>query len=250
MSKVFAVIAFLLIFSFSYCENLVVAAAANTQFALKEIIREFEKNYPDIHIRTVISSSGKLTSQILKGAPYDIFISADMKYPLFLYKRGLSLGKPKVYAYGTVVLWTAKDIKIKDILDLKKKYIKKIAVANPKTAPYGRESIRILKFYNLYEDVKGKLVYGESISQTSQYIYRKLVDIGFTAKSIVMAPKMKGKGFWIELDEKSYNPIKQGAVVLKKAKNLKTAKLFYDFLFSKKARKILKKYGYKVPEGE
>ncbi|NPA53924.1 MAG: molybdate ABC transporter substrate-binding protein [Aquificae bacterium] len=248
MVKIF--LAFLLFFSFSFGKTLLIAAAANTQFAVNEIKKAFEKKYPEIHVKTVISSSGKLAAQILKGAPYDIFISADMKYPLFLYKNNKTVGKPKVYAYGTLVLWTTKNIKIENIKQLKEPFIKKVAVANPKTAPYGRESINVLKHYKIYKDVKNKLVFGESISQTSQYIHRGLVDIGFTAKSIVLAPKMKNKGHWIEIDKKTYEPIKQGAVILKNTKNLETSKKFFEFLFSKEAKDILKKYGYTLPKDE
>ncbi len=237
---------FLFLISFSYSQTIIVAAAANTKFAIEDIRKLFEKENPEIKVKTVISSSGKLTAQILKGAPFDVFVSADIKYPVFLYKKGLTSDKPKIYAYGSIVLWTTKEIGIKNIKDLLKPEIKKIAVANPKTAPYGRETVNALKFYKIYDRIKKKIVFGESISQTSQYIYKGFVDAGFTAKSIVLAPEMKNKGHWIEIDKKAYNPIEQGAVILKNSKNIDAAKKFFSFLFSKEAKSILKKYGYSV----
>ncbi len=239
-------LAFLLFISFSYSQTIIVAAAANTKFAIEEIKKLFEKKNPDIKVKTVISSSGKLTAQILKGAPFDVFISADMKYPMFLYKKGLTIDKPKIYAYGTLVLWTTKKIDIKSVKDLLKPEIKKIAIANPKTAPYGRETINALKFYKIYDRIKKKIIFGESISQTSQYVYKGFVDAGFTAKSIVLAPEMRNKGHWIEIDKKAYNPIKQGAVVIKNSNNIDAAKKFFSFLFSKKAKNILNRYGYSI----
>ncbi len=235
---------FLLLFTFSYGETLIVAAAANTQFAIKEIIKSFEEKYPEVNIKTVISSSGKLTSQIIKGAPYDIFISADSKYPDFLYKKGFTYGKPKVYAYGVLVLWSVKHPDIKGVKDLLKSYIKKIALPNPRNAPYGKQALNVLMYYKIYKKIKNRIVYGESVSQASQYIYKGFVDAGFTAKSIVMAPEVKNKGKWIEIDKKAYEPIKQEAVLLKNSKGKKYPEIFFNYLFSKEVKRILNKYGY------
>jgi len=235
----------LFIISFTYAENLIVAASANTKYAIEEIILNFEEKYPDIKVKKVISSSGKLANQILRNAPYDIFLSADMKYPYFLYKKKIAKNKPEIYAYGVIVLWSMKSTQLRSVKDLKGKKIKKIAIPNPKLAPYGEESIKILKKYGIYKNIKNKIVYGESVSQTSQYIYKKLVDAGFTAKSIVLSPKFKNKGRWIEVEKKYYSPIAQGVVMLN---NKKETKLFFNFLFSKKAKEILKKYGYIINE--
>jgi len=227
----------------AYGETVVISASANTQYALREIVKEFKKEYPKAKIKIVVSSSGNLTAQIERGAKYDIFLSADRRYPEYLYRKGLTLGKPKVYAEGILVLWSMK-YNIKDINDILN--FRRIAIPNPKTAPYGRASVEALNYYNLYRKVKSKLVYGESVSQASHYIYNKLVDGGFTAKSIVVSPKMSGKGYWIEIDGKAYKPIKQAVVLLKNAKNKRLAKSFFHYLFSKKAQTILTKYGYRV----
>ena len=236
----------LLMFVFSYGQPLKIAASANIQYPLKEIVEEFKKIYR-IDIITVVSSSGKLTAQIERGAPYDIFLSANMKYPDYLYNKGLTAKKPVVYAEGILVLWSMKNIPLKEkgINILKERYIKKISIPNPKNAPYGLEAIRALKNSGLYRQVRNKLVYGESVMQSTQYIYKKLVDAGFTSKSVVLSPRLKNKGVWVEVDKRLYNPIKQGVVIIRKNPY---AEKFLKFLFSKKAQKILKKYGYRIYE--
>jgi molybdate transport system substrate-binding protein len=127
--------------------------------------------------------------------------------------------------------------------------VQKIAVANPATAPYGREAMKSLAYYKLDEALKPKLVFGESIAQTNQYIHSQAADAGFTAKSVVVAPEMKGQGKWVEVPRASYEPIAQGAVVLKHGKETHgvAAQQFYDFLYSAKARAIFERYGYLLP---
>jgi molybdate transport system substrate-binding protein len=159
----------------SFAQNkLTVAAAANVQFVMAELVKDFEST-TGIKTDIILGSSGKLTAQIKEGAPYDIFVSADMKYPEELYKSGFATGSPKVYANGLLVLWTIQtdskpdaDLKI-----LTSNAIKKIAIANPATAPYGEASVEAMNYYKVYDQVKDKLIYGESISQTNQYIITK-----------------------------------------------------------------------------
>jgi molybdate transport system substrate-binding protein len=226
-----------------------VAVAANVQFAMQQLKVQFEKE-TGIELDISIGSSGKFTTQIEQGAPFDVFVSADISYPTTLYKEGLTADSPKVYANGSLVLWTART-DIKPLADLKLLLtgnIKKIALANPKTAPYGVAAEEAMKYYKLYDSVQTKLVYGESIAQTNQYITTQSADIGFTAKSVVLADEMKGKGSWVDIDPKAYSPIAQAAVILKHGKDTNTdaAQKFYNFLYSADAKKILKHYGYIV----
>ncbi len=226
--------------------QLTIAAASNMQFAIAALTTAFTQE-TGIACQTVISSSGKLTAQIKENAPYDILVSANMKYPNDLFSSGYSKKKPKVYAYGKLVLWSMIDDMQPSIKVLLSDSIKHIAIANPKTAPYGAAAIEVLKYQNIYEDVKHKLVYGESISQTNQFILSQSAEIGFTAKSVLLSTKMKGKGRWVTLDDSSYSPISQGVVLIKpKGTESKEAKQFYIFLFSMKAKDILKTYGYMV----
>ncbi len=162
----------------------------------------------------------------------------------------LPLRHLKVYASGQLVLWTvAPGIALDSSLAiLLSPAVKKIALANPQTAPYGVAAEEVLKYHKIYEKVKDKLVYGESIGQASQFIASQSAEVGFVAKSLVLADELKGRGTWIDLDSRSYAPILQGAVILKHGKetNEQAANRFYGFLYSEKAKLIFKKYGYLV----
>ena len=229
--------------------GLTVAVAANVQYTFEELKAEFQKE-TGINIKQIIGSSGKFTTQIENGAPFDVFLSADMDYPKTLEKEGLTYNSPKIYVYGTLVLWTMNNVDLSTgIKAVDDPAVKKIASASPNTAPYGRQAVNALKHHNLYGQVQNKLVYGESIAQTNQFITSKAADLGFTAKSVVLAPNMKDQGKWIEVDKDAYESIAQGVVILKYAQkeHLESAQKFFDFLFSNEAQEIFKKYGYVLP---
>ncbi|AWX43882.1 Molybdate-binding periplasmic protein [Flagellimonas maritima] len=229
-------------------ETVTIAAAANMRYPLKELTKAFTKE-TGIKCNLVISSSGTLTAQIKQGAPYDIFVSADTTYPEEIWESGLTEKPPKIYAYGKLVLWTMKSGIKPAISMLKNDSISHIAIANPKIAPYGRAAISVLNHYKLLDEVEDKLVYGESISQTNQFILSTSAQLGFTAMSVVLAPELKKKGTWVELENNLYEPIAQSAVqIIHKEVNKESAESFYDFLFSKKAREILENFGYSVNE--
>ncbi len=229
-------------------KKITIATAANMQFAMEELITAFTEQ-TGIECDNIIGSSGKLTAQIREGAPFDIFVSADMKYPNEIYKNGLATGPPEIYAYGTLVLWTMDDSMSPSLKILADSKINHIAVANPKTAPYGVAALEVLKQYDLFPRLQDKLVYGESIAQTNQFIISRSAEIGFTAKSAVLSPQMSGKGKWVELQDSLYSRIDQGVVRIKhSAVENNNAIRFYNFLFSKDAKKILKNFGYLVDE--
>ncbi|MBL0687209.1 MAG: molybdate ABC transporter substrate-binding protein [Sulfurospirillum sp.] len=229
--------------------SLKVAIASNVRFAFDDIMLAYEKK-SGVKIMPIASSSGKLTAQIEQGAPFDLFLSANMKYPKYLHSKNMTYSEPKIYAYGGLVLWTLnKDVTL-ELENLKNKRIKKIAIPSPKNAPYGVEAVRLLEKKGLKEIIEKKIVWGESISQTSQYIYSRSADIGITAKSIVLSPRMKNKGKWIELDKNDYFPVEQGIVILKHGfeNNRELSEDFYKFIFSETSKNIFKKYGYTVNE--
>lgn len=229
--------------------KITVAVAANMQYTMQELIAEYNKT-DKTKVEVVLGASGKLTQQIQNGAPFDIFISADKEFPQKLAANKLTLETPKVYAQGLLVLWSARpNIQpAKDLKLLLGSNIKSIAIANPKTAPYGHAAEAILKKYGLYDKVSSKLVTGESISQTSQFIITQNADIGFTAKAIVISKETQGKGKWVELNAADYPPIEQSAALLKHVKenNEAAARKFYTFLYSAKAKAIYNKFGYIV----
>lgn len=221
-----------------FAKTILVAAAGNTAYALPEIKKAFNKFYPNINLKFIISSSGKLTAQIQNGAPFDVFLSANMKYPNYLYSKHLAVTKPKIYAKGALVVFSVRK-KLKSLNDLIN--CQTIAVANVKTAPYGKAAIEILKNVKLYKKVKDKLVYVETVNQVVSYV-KNAVDVGFVAKSTMFAPKMKQyKNNYIDIDSKLYSPINQGIVIIKKSPE---ARKFYNFILSKEAKKIFKRYGY------
>ncbi len=248
--RILFVVVFMISTFFSCSTNdeskLTIAAAANVQFAMDTLATLFETN-TGIRTNIITGSSGKLTAQILQGAPYDIFLSADMKYPEEIFKNGKAYGKPALYAYGSLILWTQKDDINPDPSLLASEQIRRIAIANPKTAPYGTAAIEFLKNMNLFDKVKSKLVFGESISQVNQFITSKSVDIGFSSESVVLASDLSEKGKWTRLDPTKYAPLKQGLIIVNQESNKKEeAEMFFEFILSNQAKEILSEFGYKT----
>lgn len=226
-----------------------IAVAANVSYAIEPLKKAYNEIYPDTKINVILGSSGKLTAQITHGAPYQLFMSANMKYPNRLYDNNLTVTKPVIYAQGALAILSTKERNYcAEIFVLKDPNIKRIAIANPKTAPYGVAAVEALKNARLYKKLQNKFVYGESISQTVIYA-TDAADIGIIAKSSLFSPqllKYKEAIHWTDVDEALYTPIDQGMVILKKGENSDEVKAFYDFMMSAKAKEILKSFGYKV----
>jgi molybdate transport system substrate-binding protein len=248
MKRFFLPVLFLLSGCSKPSDKIIVATAANVQYVMKELKKEFEKESGK-EIEIVVSSSGKLTSQIREGAPFDVFVSADTRYPEEIFKNGGSDEKPKVYAYGTLALWSLTIPQNElSLAVLASDKVKKISVPNPKLAPYGEAAEQVLQKENLLGALKSKIVYGESITQAAQYVTTGAAEAGFNALSIILAPEMKGKGHYTILDSSSYKPLAQAALLLRHSDNSpkkETSRQFYNFLYSQKAKAIFKRYGYK-----
>lgn len=229
--------------SFAHAEEKIrVAVAANYIQAMKELAAEYETK-TGIKVEPTFTSSGNLYSQILHGAPYDIFLSADEDRPSRLYQEGLA-EKPFIYATGKVVLWSAKKdfCKTGDWREaLRRESVKKIALANPDTAPYGTAARKALKDTQLREAVQVKLVTAQDIAQTFQYAATEAVDAGFCALSSAMTNEGR-KGCFFPMAEAP--PVVQAACVLK-GKNRQAVLAFAQFLISPEAYQIKKKYGYR-----
>ena len=224
-----------------------VALASNVTYAFDKLVLKFNETNPNIKINKTISSSGKLTSQIVASAPYDMFLSANMKYVNYLYEKKLCITKPIVYAKGTLSLLSTKKRDFSKGLEiLNSPKIRRIAIANDKTAPYGYATKELLEKLKLYTKLKSKFIFGESIGQTLFYTL-SAVDIGFVATSSLKSKKLKHLKQninYIKVPLKLYSPINQGLVILNKAKGNNDVKKFYDFLQSKSAKKIFKEFGY------
>jgi molybdate transport system substrate-binding protein len=226
---------FLALLGISLFADIKIAASANVSYVLDEIVKKFNQNYPDIKIQIAIASSGKLAAQIENGAKYDIFLSANVEYPKRLFNKGLTYTKPVIYAKGKLVLGSVKELRsLEDILKAKK-----IAIANPKTAPYGIAAVEFLKNRGIYDKIEDRLIFGESVAQTVVYTL-KASDMGVIAKSALY----NKKGFklnYIDIPKELYKPINQAMVLIKSGDE---AMNFFIFLLSKEAVKIFKKYGY------
>lgn len=232
-----------------FAQPLRIAVAANAQGLIKKLQADFKKR-TGLETEAIIGASGKLSTQIRNGAPYDLFLSADTNFPEQLYTDGFGIQKPVIYAMGSLIICGSNKL---DLINwrnlLQSSQIPKIAIANPKTAPYGKAAEESLSFYKLYDKVKGKLVQGESISQVNTYLQTAAVTIGFTTESFLYESNNKSHLKWARIDPKSYNPIAQGAILLKHAKKgkLAEAKKFFDYLSSASARKIISSSGYHLP---
>lgn len=224
----------LLVFTLFSCssgtDTLKIATAANMQFAMEELIGAFEEE-TEFQAEMILSSSGKLTAQIEAGAPFDIFFSADEKYPKQLWDKGLT-DEPSIYAYGRLVEWKVE----RDQYQL-------YAMANPKTAPYGRATEEYLKNQKIQlPDV----VYGESISQVNQFLLSGTVDAGFTSLSTVLSNKFHRAGSWQIIPDSLHSPIAQSYAIIKGSEKKDKATAFSSFLSSNNAKAILEAYGYHV----
>lgn len=232
-----------------FASTITIAVAANVSYAIKPLIKAFNRLNPETKVNVILGSSGKLFAQMTHGAPYTLFMSADMKYPNTLYKNGMTVTKPVIYAQGALAMLSQKERNYSAKIEvLTSPDIKKIAIANPKTAPYGAAAVEALQNAKLYTLLKEKFVYAESISQTVTYA-TTAADIGIVALSSLYAPQMrqyKKAKQWLEIDEHLYTPINQGMVMLKNAKDNVEVKAFYDFMLSKRAKEILTSFGYKV----
>jgi molybdate transport system substrate-binding protein len=225
-----------------------VAAAANMQFALEALTKEFTLK-TGVPCELIIGSSGKLTAQISEGAPYDLFVSANMKYPEALALNGMAALPPRHLADGALVLWTANEQLEPSLEALQNATVRHIALANPKTAPYGQAAMEVLENKGIFAKLKDKLVFGESIAQTNQFISSGSVEIGFTALSVVLSGELKKQGKWVLISQEYYNPVEQGILLLKKKSGINPeARELYDFLVSDDAGLVLQKFGYSVHE--
>ena len=239
---------FLLLISLNVsAQGLRVAVAANANFVLQQLKADFKKK-TGISIEVIGGSSGKLATQIKNGAPYDLFLSADMGFAEDVYKAGFSSIKPRIYASGSLIVCSSTGANLKNWKSLiTDKNFGKVAIGNPALAPYGKAAEQAMNYYNIYKEAAPQLVFGESISQVNTYVLKKAVNIGFTTESLVYELPSNSGMKWLRVDPVAYQPIHQGVLLLKHAdSNLLNCKRFYDYLFSAAAKKIFKAYGYSL----
>jgi molybdate transport system substrate-binding protein len=232
-------------------EKILVAAASDLNFAMNAICRDFEKLHPGIKAEVSYGSSGNFFAQIKQGAPYDIFFSADASYPALLENEGFAVkGQRQLYAIGKIVLWIPKKSALnpqKGLNLVLEPELKKLAIANPKHAPYGRAAEESLRYYGLLDKVQDKLVFGENISQTAQFVQTGSADAGIIAMSLAVSPSMADSGnYWI-IPAESYSRLEQGYAVLQRGKSKSSVKTFLEFVQGKNGERILSDYGFILP---
>ncbi len=235
-----------------HCEpqpGLTVAAASDLQSVFPALAAQFEKQ-TGRHVTVTFGSSGNFFAQIQNGAPFDLFFSADIDYPKRL--DAASLTEPNTlyaYATGRIVLWTRKDsgIDVNSGLNvLRAAKVRRIAIANPEHAPYGRAAVAALRHAQLYDAIKSKLVLGENISQTAQFVQSGNAEVGIIALSLALAPAAKESGVYAEIPADSYPPIQQAAVILKSSQNKDLAREFLAFLKQPDVVQTMKGFGFSV----
>jgi molybdate transport system substrate-binding protein len=232
----------------TWSPELIVAAAADLSAALKEVAAEYEKK-SGVPVKLSFGASGALTQQIQNGAPFDVFFSADMDYPRQLIAGGYADGNsPYQYAVGKLVLWVPSDstldVEHKGFNVLLNPSVKKISIANPEHAPYGRAAVAALKHAGLYDKVFSRLVLGENVSQAAQFVESGNAQAGFVALAHALAPGMQGKGRYWEVPADYYPPLAQGVVVLSHSPQKKEAEDFLEYIKTPEAYKLLLKYGF------
>lgn len=233
-------------------EQITVAAASDLTFAFQEIASRFQKDTGN-SVKLSFGSSGNFFSQIENGAPYDLFFSADIGYPQKLEAAGLvEPGSLYRYAAGKIVLWVPNGSSIdlsQGLKALLEPGVHKIAIANPEHAPYGRAAVAALQHEQIYNKVRDKLVMGENISQTAQFVLSGDADAGILALSLTLAPAMSGKGRSLQIPPSSYPPIDQACVILKSSQKKDVARQFLDYLRQPKTVALMHRYGFVAPEG-
>lgn len=234
--------------SAAYAEKITIAAAADLKYAMDDIVTSYTKRHPTQEIEVVYGSSGKFHTQLQQGAPYDIFFSADISYPQELKKSGFAASEVVPYAFGRIVLWSAVFDATKMTLEsLQDQRVSRVAIANPKHAPYGKRAEEALKAKGLWEKIEPKLIFGDNIAHTAQFVETENAQVGIIALSLAVNKSLSDKGGYWLIPDTLHEPLEQGFIVTKRAADNHLAKEFAEYMSSKDARTIMTKYGFLLP---
>jgi molybdate transport system substrate-binding protein len=233
-------------------EKLSVAAAANLKPALEEVARAFERRHPGLEVAITFGASGVFVSQIHQGAPFDVFLSADREYPAKLVEAGLSAREDEVvYAIGKLVLWVPRasplDAKAAGLRAVADSRVRRLAIANPAIAPYGRAAVAALRAAGVYDAVKDRIALGENVSQVAQFAQSGAADAALLPLSLARAPPLDNSGRMIEVPEAWYPRLEQSGLALRRSPRPALARAFLVFLTAPIGREILARHGYGLP---
>ncbi len=237
---------------FCSAQETTVAAAADLQFVMQDVAARFQKETGK-SVKLTYGSSGNFFQQLQNGAPFDMFFSANLDYARKLEAAGLTEpGTFYQYAVGRIVIWVPNDSKLdvtSGLQTLLSASIRKIAIANPRHAPYGQAAVAAMKKENVYDKVADRLVLGENISQTASLVVSGSADVGIIALSLALSPNMKDKGRYVEIPTDDYPPIDQACVILKSSRQKDTAQAFLNFIKTPAVAELFRTYGFAVPTG-
>jgi molybdate transport system substrate-binding protein len=235
----------------SLAETARVAAAADLRFAFNELLPLFQKNHPGHQIELIMGSSGKFMQQIENGAPFDIFFSADVSYPKKLLASGQAVAPVTTYAFGRIVIWSAKvDARQLSLQSLTRAHFRKIAIAAPDHAPYGARAKEALEHAGVWTKVQDKLVFGENISHTAQLIDSQAAEVGIIALSLAMNDTLKAKGGYFLIPANTHQPLEQAFVITRHGQNNPVARAFAQYMRTPQARLVMQRYGFLMPHEE
>lgn len=250
MKRFFLVVTFCCCAALASAQEIVIAAASDLSSVFPQIAAKFEKETGK-KVRINFGSSGQFLLQIENGAPFDVFFSANVQYPQRLESEGLTQpGTIYKYAIGKLVLYVPSGSAVdfaKGLHSLQSPAVKKIAIANPQHAPYGRAAVEALKNEGLYDGLQNKFVMGENISQTAQFVQSGNADAGIIALSLALSPAMKSAGRFVEVPPSDYSPLEQAAVMLKSSKDKATAALFLAYIRKPEIVRLMSQYGFTLP---
>ncbi|MHB8678674.1 MAG: molybdate ABC transporter substrate-binding protein, partial [Rudaea sp.] len=232
----------------AHAQRINIAAAADLKFCLDAIIASFKQAHPGSTINVSYGSSGTFATQIRENAPFDLFLSADIEYPRQLHKDGLTASAVTPYAVGRIVLWSATvNASRLTLADLARNDIGKIAIANPRHAPYGKRAEEALRASGVWNQIRAKLVFGENIAQTAQFVASGNAQVGIIALSLAMSPALSGKGRYSVIPDTLHQPLEQAFVITRHGAVNALAKAFAAYLGTPESRATMTKYGFALP---
>lgn len=229
--------------------RLTIAAASDLRFALDELLRPLRSAWPQARIEVIYGSSGKLATQIRHGAPFDVFLSADIAFARDLHEAGLAAGPPRLYAVGQLVTWSLQPALGRLRLDelVRRPDVRRLAIANPEHAPYGQRAVEALRACGAYDQARPKLVLGDNVAQAAQFVETGAAQAGMVAYSIVLAPPLARRGAWTLVPQEWHQRLEQGLAVLRRAAASPLAAAFVHQLQTPAGRATLARYGFVLP---
>ena len=232
----------------AHAGKITIAAAADLKFAMDEIVATFQQAHSADQVDVIYGSSGKFHAQIQRGAPYDLYFSADIAFPRALAKAGFAASEVRPYAVGRIVLWSAAmDARQMTLASLTDARVARVAVANPRHAPYGKRAEEALRASGLWDKVEPKLVYGENIAHAAQFVQSGNAQVGVIALALAVSPELAGKGGYWLIPNHLHAPLEQGFIITRRAQGNALAQRFADYMGSQAARAVMTRYGFVLP---